>query len=141
MSKFFALKPNEVKKLLKEAKPVVTIFSAISSLQKKIAEKEKNIKSKKAVSEEVKKLKTELKEKEQELEKLGKKKVIEGGKALRVLLDCNKNFVKYLAKGYSYFGGKIDPEELTSEGISSLPKAIEKYDMNSGSTLQTYSGF
>jgi DNA-directed RNA polymerase sigma subunit (sigma70/sigma32) len=141
MSKFFTLKPKKVRELLQVAKPVVTILSAISSLQKKIEEKQNNTKNKKAASEEIKKLKIELKKKEQELEKMGKEKVIEGSKAIRFLLYYNQNFVKYLAKGYSYYGGKIDPEELTSEGISSLPKAIEKFDLNNKSTFPTYSGF
>jgi DNA-directed RNA polymerase sigma subunit (sigma70/sigma32) len=141
MNKFFALKPNKTKELLKAAQPVMAIFSAINSLQKKIAEKEKRKNTKKTAPEEIKKLKAELKKKEKELEKMGKKKVIEGGKAIRFLLYHNQNFVKYLAKGYSSFNGKVDPEELSSEGISSLPKAIEKFDLNSESTLPTYSGF
>ncbi|CAI2173074.1 5280_t:CDS:2 [Funneliformis geosporum] len=140
MSKFFSLKPNKVKELVEAAKPVVTIFSAIISLEKKIEEKERNIKNKKIVAEDIKKLKTELKKKKKELEKMGKKKVIENSKAIRFLMDYNKNFVKYLAKGYSSFNKKIDPEELVSEGISSLPKAIEKFNPDCGSTLPTYSG-
>jgi DNA-directed RNA polymerase sigma subunit (sigma70/sigma32) len=141
MNNFFALKPEKVKELLRKAQPVMAIFSAINSLEKKIAEKKKNKKNKKAAAEEIKKLKVELKNKEGELKKMGKKKVIEGGKAIRFLLYHNQNFVKYLAKGYSSFSGKVDAEELTSEGISSLPKAIEKFDLNSESTLPTYSGF
>lgn len=141
MNKFFTLKPNKIKELVEAAKPVVTIFSAINSLEKKIHEKEKNTKIKKAASEDIKKLKIELKKKEKELKKMGKKKIIESGKAIRFLLHYNKHFVQYLAKGYSSFNRKIDPEELTSEGISSLPKAIEKYDPESGSTLPTYSGY
>ncbi|CAI2173567.1 603_t:CDS:2 [Funneliformis geosporum] len=105
MSKFFSLKPNKIKELVEAAKPV-----------------------------DIKKLKTELKKKKKELEKMGKKKVIENSKAIRFLMDYNKNFVKYLAKGYSSFNKKIDPEELVSEGISSLPKAIEKFNPDCGSS-------
>src|SRR3954447_1481026 len=126
MNKFFTLKPNKAKELLKVAKPVMTVFSAISSLRKKIAEKEKNIKNKKNTLEEIKELKIELKKKEKELEKMGEKKVTEGSNAIRFILYYNQNFVKYLAKGY--YSGKVDLEELTFEGIASLPKAIEKYD-------------
>ena len=75
MSRFFTIKPKETKKLLEAAKPVITVFSAISNLQKKIAEKEKNIKSGKAKPEEIKELKTELKKTEQEFKKMGKKKI------------------------------------------------------------------
>jgi len=140
MNKFFALKPEKVKELLKAAKPAVAIALAISSLQKKISEKEKNPKNKKTALEEIKKLKIELKKKEKELQKIGKKKVTKGSKAARLILYHNRHFVQYLAKGYS-FRGKVDPEELTSEGISSLPKAIEKFDMNSKIALHTYSGY
>ncbi|CAG8720571.1 12833_t:CDS:2, partial [Ambispora leptoticha] len=88
-------------------------------------------KSKQKTPEEIEELKNELKKKEKELQKLGEKKVNEGKKAIRFLLHYNQNLVKYIVKGYSSFGGKVDPEELTAEGISSLPKAIEKFDLNS----------
>lgn len=140
MPKFLALKPDKIKELLKVAKPVIKIFSAISSLKQKI-EKAKNTKYKEIALEEVKKLKIELEKKEKELEKMGKKKVIEGSKAIRFLLHHNKHFVQYLAKGYSSFNRKIDPEELTSEGIFSLPKAIENFDLDSKNSLPTYSGY
>jgi DNA-directed RNA polymerase sigma subunit (sigma70/sigma32) len=140
MNKFFALKPKKVKELLKTAKPVMTIFSAINNLKKKIAEKEKNLKKKKIAPEEIKKLKIELKEREKELKKMGEEKVAKGVKAINFLIHHNQNFVKYLAKGYSFFSGRVDLEELTSEGISSLPKAIEKFNLNIDSTFPTYSG-
>ncbi|CAI2194128.1 3827_t:CDS:2, partial [Funneliformis geosporum] len=130
---FLIAKISSLVELVEAAKPVVTIFSAINSLEKKIKEKERNIKNKKAVAEDIKKLKIELKKKEKELKKMGEKKVIEGGKATRFLLHYNKHFVQYLAKGYSSFNRKIDPEELVSEGISSLPKAIENQFINQGS--------
>jgi RNA polymerase sigma factor (sigma-70 family) len=141
MSKIFTIKPKETKKLLKAAKPVITIFSAIGNLQKKIVEKEKSIKSGKAGLEEVKELKTELKNKEKEIKKMGKKKIAEGSEAIRFLLYHNQNFVKYLARGYHSFGGRIDLDELASEGITSLLKAIEKFDLNSENAFPTYAGF
>ena len=141
MNKFFTLKSKNEKELLKAAKPVVAIFSAISSLQKQIGEKEKKIKRKGKSVEEIEKLKAELKKKEKELQKLGEEKVNEGKKAIRFLLHYNQNLVKYIVKGYSSFGGKVDPEELTAEGISSLPKAIEKFDLSSKNRFATYAGY
>jgi DNA-directed RNA polymerase sigma subunit (sigma70/sigma32) len=254
MSKSFSLKPKEEKKLLEKAQPVVTIFSAISSLQKKIAEiknkkvfkknilknskyyqtlglslgssaekvqkaykklaskwhpdkpapsgftkeqqteefqkvneaanfllgqekkrsndkgseklnqqivanerliksdgadesevrdqnKEEVEKRKQASLEEIEKLQIKLQEKEKELQKLGEKKVNEGKKAIRFLLHYNQNLVKYIVNGYPSFGGRIDPDELTAEGISSLPKAIEKFDLKSKNRFATYAGF
>lgn len=140
MNKFLALKPKKVIELLKAAKPVMAIFSAINSLKKKITEKEKSIKNKKVAPEEIKELKIELKKKEKELEKMDEKKLVEGKKAIRFLLHYNQNFVKYLVRGYSSFGGKVDQEELTAEGISSLLKAIEKFDLNIKSNFSTYAG-
>jgi len=90
---------------------------------------------------EIEKLEIELKKKEKELQKLGKEKIDEGKKAIRFLLHYNKNLVKYISKGYSSFGRKVDPEELTAEGISSLPKAIEKFDLNSKNCFATYAGY
>ncbi|MEG7979315.1 MAG: hypothetical protein NY202_05530 [Mollicutes bacterium UO1] len=137
----FTLKPKKEKELLKAAKPVVAILSAIGSLQKEINEKEKGTKKKKALPGEIEKLKAELKKKEKELQKMGEEKVTEGKKAIRFLLHYNQNLVKYIVKGYSSFGGKVDHEELTAEGISSLPKAIEKFDLNSKNRFATYAGY
>ncbi|CAG8489909.1 13548_t:CDS:2 [Gigaspora margarita] len=114
MNKLFNLKPKKEKELLKAAKPVVTIFATINSLQKQISEKEKKIKNKRTASGEIEKLKTELKKKEQELAKMGEEKITAGKKAI------------------------LDHEELTAEGISSLPKAIEKFDLNSKNRFATY---
>jgi DNA-directed RNA polymerase sigma subunit (sigma70/sigma32) len=141
MNKFFTLKSKNEKELLEASKPVLTILLSISSLQKQIAEKEKKIKIRKISPEEIEKLKVELKNKEKELQKLGKEKLREGKKAIRFLLHYNQNLVKYICKGYSSFGGKVDPEELTAEGISSLPKAIEKFDLNSKNRFATYAGY
>ena len=141
MNKLFTLKPKKEKELLKAAKPVVTIFSAISSLQKEISEKEQKIKNKRVSPGEIEKLKSELKKKEKELEKMSKEKINEGKKAIRFLLHYNQNLVKYIVKGYSSFNRKIDHEELTAEGISSLPKAIEKFDLNSKNRFATYAGY
>src|SRR6185436_1388769 len=121
MNKFPPLKPKEEKELLKAAKPVMSIFSAISNLKKEIAKKERRVKNKQGVPGEIEKLKSELKKKENELEKMGKKKVAAGKKAIRFLLYYNQHFVEYLANGYYSAGRKIDREELKSEGISSLP--------------------
>ena len=109
--------------------------------EKEILEKEKKIKSKKAVPGEIEKLKSELKKKEKELEKMGEEKITEGKKAIRFLLHYNQNLVKYIVKGYSSFNRKVDHEELTAEGISSLPKAIEKFDLNSKNRFATYAGY
>jgi len=92
-------------------------------------------------TEEIERLEIELKKKEKELQKLGKEKLNEGKRAIRFLLHYNQNLVKYISKGYSSFGGKVDPEELTAEGISSLPKAIEKFDLNSKNCFATYAGY
>jgi DNA-directed RNA polymerase sigma subunit (sigma70/sigma32) len=135
------LKPKKERELLKAAKPVVTIFSAISKLKKTIAEKEKKINSKDKSSTEIEKLKSELKKKEKELQKLGEKKIKKGEEATRLLLYRNQHLVDYLAAGYYSKGRKIDNEELKSEGIASLPKAIEKFDLNSKNKFSTYAGF
>lgn len=141
MNKRFTLTLEKERELLRVAKPVVTIFLAISSLQKGISEKEKKIKNKRTVPGEIEKLKAELKEKQKELEKMGEKKVTEGKNAIRFLIFYNQNLVKYLSKGYSFYWKEGDYEELINEGISSLPKAIEKFDMNSKGKLCTYANF
>ena len=141
MNNFFNLKPKNEKELLKAAKPVLTILSSIINLKKQIAEKEKKIKDKKNATEEIEKLKTELKKKEKELQKLEGRKLNEGRKAIRFLLYYNKNLVNYISKGYSSFGGKVDREELNAEGVYSLPKAIEKFDLNSKNCFATYAGY
>src|SRR5436190_414988 len=79
----------------------------------------------------------------QELEKMDQEKITKGWKAVRFLIDYNRHLVEYIAKGYYYYfgGGKISHEELISEGISSLPKAIEKFDLNSKNQFCTYANF
>src|SRR4051812_29071659 len=141
MNKKFTLKPKKEKELLKAAKPVIGIYLAIEKLKKDIKEKEKKLKIKRATPEEIEQLKTELKKKEKELQKMGEKKIREGKEAARFFLHYNQNLVKYITKGYSSFGRKIDHEELTAEGISSLPKAIEKFELNSKNRFATYAGF
>jgi len=141
MNKNFTLKPQKEKELLKAAKPVIGVYLAIGKLQKEIQEKGKGLKNKRATHEEIEKLKIELKKKEKELQKMGEKKIREGEKAIRFLIHYNQNLVKYIVKGYSSFGRKIDHEELTAEGISSLPKAIEKFELNSKNRFATYAGF
>lgn len=140
MNKNFSLKPKKEKELLKLAQPVVTIFLAINSLQRQISEKEQKLKLRKTTPEDIKKLKDELKKKEAELKKMGTGKINDGKEATRILIEVNQNLVKYIAKGYSK-RGKIDQNELISEGIAAIPKAIEKYDLESKNRLATYLGY
>lgn len=60
-------------------------------------------------------------------------------KAVQLLIFYNQNLVKYIARGYSLFSG-VDYEDLVSAGIESLPKAIEKFDLNVQSRFATYAG-
>ena len=60
-------------------------------------------------------------------------------KAVQILILRNQNLVKYLARGYSLFLG-IDYEDLVSAGIESLPKAIDKFDLNQEGRFATYAG-
>jgi RNA polymerase sigma factor (sigma-70 family) len=140
MNKNFSLKPKKEKELLKLAQPVVTIFSAIHSLQKEIVEKERKMKMGKVSPKDIEKLKDDLKKKESELKKMGAAKIHAGKEATRFLIDYNQNLVKYIVKGYAK-RGKIDHDELIAEGISSLPKAIEKFDLNSKNRFATYGGY
>ncbi|KLL02241.1 MAG: RNA polymerase sigma 32 subunit [Mycoplasmataceae bacterium RC_NB112A] len=61
-------------------------------------------------------------------------------KATRLLLCYSRNFVKYIERGYYYFG-KVDTEDLTTEGVFSLLKAIEKFKPTSENRLSTFSGY
>lgn len=140
MNKNFSLKPKKEKELLKLAQPVVTIFSAIHSLKKEITEKERKMKMGKVSPKDIEKLKDDLKQKESELKKMGAAKIHAGKEATRFLIDYNQNLVKYIVKGYAK-RGKIDHDELIAEGISSLPKAIEKFDLNSKNRFATYGGY
>ncbi|RHZ35698.1 sigma-70 family RNA polymerase sigma factor [endosymbiont GvMRE of Glomus versiforme] len=83
-------------------------------------------------------------EKEKELLKIAKEGNEEEKKnAIRQLIFHNWNLVKYIVRGRSYFRikGSIDYEDLIAEGIKSLPKAIEKFDLNSKNLFATYGGF
>ncbi|CAI2161763.1 1322_t:CDS:1 [Funneliformis geosporum] len=59
-------------------------------------------------------------------------------KAIWLLIYHNQKIVKYIAKGYSSLRGKVEYDDLIDEGISSLPKAIEKFDMNVKYRFSTY---
>jgi DNA-directed RNA polymerase sigma subunit (sigma70/sigma32) len=59
--------------------------------------------------------------------------------AIRLMLYYNHNFVKYMERRY-YYSGRIDQEDLTTEGIFSLLRAIEKFDPRSKNRFATYSG-
>ncbi|CAI2181433.1 17460_t:CDS:1 [Funneliformis geosporum] len=58
--------------------------------------------------------------------------------AIRLLVYYNQKIVKYIAKGYHSLKGKFEHDDLISEGVSSLPKAIEKFDMNVKYRFSTY---
>ncbi|MCE8163821.1 MAG: sigma-70 family RNA polymerase sigma factor [Candidatus Moeniiplasma glomeromycotorum] len=60
--------------------------------------------------------------------------------AVRLLLFYNKSFVKYVERGYYYYG-RVDHEDLTTEGVLSLLKAIEKFNPSSKNRLSTFSGY
>src|SRR6185437_10391412 len=120
MNKSSTLKPEKEKELLQAAKPVVTILLKINKLQKEIREKEQGRKRKKVLPGEIEKLKSELAQKNQELAEMDQEKFQEGINSIRFLFHYNQNLVKYIVKGYAFFSGYIDPEELTAEGISSL---------------------
>lgn len=60
-------------------------------------------------------------------------------KAVHLLLRHSHSFVKYLERGY-YYSGKIDHEDLTTEGVLSLLRAVEKFDPSYNRRLSTYSG-
>ncbi|CFW92896.1 Putative RNA polymerase sigma factor rpoD [endosymbiont DhMRE of Dentiscutata heterogama] len=141
MNKFHPLEANEEKELLRDAQPVVKIILAIISLEKKIAEKEKvrKVKSEKD-QDELKKLKSELEKKNQELAEIDQEKLQKGINAIRSLLDRNQNIVKYIARGYSSLKGWVGSEELNSEGVLSLLKAMEKFDLNTKFRFATYAG-
>jgi len=74
-----------------------------------------------------------------ELIKKKEKPPIDQLKAIQILINRNQNLVKYLARGYSLFSG-VDYEDLVSTGIESLPKAIEKFDLNIKGRFATYAG-
>lgn len=84
-------------------------------------------------------------EEELELLKIAK---FESGKrkssALKSLIYHNLNLVKHIVKGFwSYYGeqGEDNREELLSEGVMAIPKAVEKFDINSKNRFATYAGY
>lgn len=60
-------------------------------------------------------------------------------RAVQLLIFYNQNLVKYIARGYSLFSG-VDYEDLVSAGIESLPKAIEKFNLEIEGRFATYAG-
>ncbi|CAJ0916980.1 162_t:CDS:2 [Entrophospora sp. SA101] len=50
-------------------------------------------------------------------------------RAARLLVYYNQSFVKYVVKGFHYPQGEINSDELTAEGIISLPQAIKDFDL------------
>ena len=59
--------------------------------------------------------------------------------AVKLLIFHNQNLVKYIARGYSLFSG-VDYDDLVSAGIESLPKAIEKFNLDVEGRFATYAG-
>src|SRR3954468_6515270 len=59
--------------------------------------------------------------------------------AVKLLIFHNQNLVKYIARGYSLFSG-VDYDDLVSAGIESLPKAIEKFNLDIEGRFATYAG-
>ena len=50
--------------------------------------------------------------------------------ATRLLVYYNQSFVKYMVKGYHHYPqGEVSPDELTAEGVMSLPRAIHGFDL------------
>ncbi|RHZ36588.1 sigma-70 family RNA polymerase sigma factor [endosymbiont GvMRE of Glomus versiforme] len=62
-------------------------------------------------------------------DKKNKDLFLERDKAIRLLIYYNQSFVKYMVKGYHYPQGEINADELTAEGVISLPKAINDFDL------------
>jgi RNA polymerase sigma factor (sigma-70 family) len=89
-------------------------------------------------AEEEKKLLTMAK-KALELNKNGEKVPPRLLNAVKLLIFHNQNLVKYIARGYSLFSG-VDYDDLVSAGIESLPKAIEKFNLDSEWRFATYAG-
>jgi RNA polymerase sigma factor (sigma-70 family) len=62
-------------------------------------------------------------------------------KAIRLLIHYNRHLVEYIAKSYYSSNAGVDYEDLVAEGIISLTKAIELFDLNSSSRFATYAGY
>ena len=79
---------------------------------------------------------------ERELIKIAKEgKGIAKKNAIRLLVHLNQKIVRYIAKGYSSFGGQVEYDDLVQEGIRSIPKAIENFDPENGCVFSTYAIF
>ena len=79
---------------------------------------------------------------QQEKELLIKAKKAQGTlkkKLERQIINANINLVKYMITRYFSYT-KLDYDELLSEGVRSLPKAIEKFDINSNNRFAVYAG-
>lgn len=79
---------------------------------------------------------------QQEKELLIKAKTAKGAskkKIERQIINANINLVKYMITRYFSYT-KLDYDELLSEGVRSLPKAIEKFDINSKNRFAVYAG-
>lgn len=74
---------------------------------------------------------------QQKIGKIGQ----ERARAIRLLIYCNQHLVKYIARGYFSASSDVDYEDLVSEGIISLTKAIEKFELNSPNRFATYAGY
>ncbi|CAH1767171.1 12248_t:CDS:2 [Entrophospora sp. SA101] len=62
-------------------------------------------------------------------------------RAARLLVYYNQSFVKYMVKGFHYPQGEISSDELTAEGVISLPQAIKDFDLaKSENRLASYAG-
>lgn len=64
-------------------------------------------------------------------------------KATRLLVYYNQSFVKYMVRGSHYPQNEISPDELTAEGIISLPQAIKEFDFSKAekNRLASYAGY
>ena len=63
-------------------------------------------------------------------------------RAARLLVYYNQSFVKYMVKGFHYPQGEISSDELTAEGVISLPQAIKDFDLaKSENRLASYAGY
>lgn len=138
---FTKLTHQQERELLKVAKPIATLFLEIDRLKKEITKKRKSAKnSTEATLTKIKELNKQLKNSKKELAKTDKQQLQKGKKAINALIHYNQNLIKYIARGYS-FSRKIDPEELVSEGVASIPKAIEKFNLDSSFGFSAYANF
>jgi len=63
-------------------------------------------------------------------------------KAARLLVYYNQSFVKYAVKGSHYPQNEISSDELTAEGIITLPQSIKDFDLTkSENRLASYAGY